>query len=268
MITAFQIQFDKLADKVLSVVNTDAGSLSEIEIWRTRHFAKIAKMFDSFLAILRGPKDYVTLCALIRMIYDNWYSFLWIYECSEGEDIKLRYYLYVLDSIKQRKSTMVGMHDDKVEDPRRQRLYDNTMADCKKAKRQYEDAIKSLLLYKDYHGNIRTARTSKDSWRYKDIKATEMEFYSWSALYERISTKETRAFLNYMSQYVHGLYASTLTIVPSNEDMLYVLAEAQSWIITHYVNGSYPTPTRSNRYPSSPPSVPSVWMVHRQVPIA
>ena len=126
---------------------------------------------------------------------------------------------------------MLGMHDNKVEDPRRQRLYDNAMADCKKARRQYEDAIKSLSLFKDYHGNISSAKNSKDSWRYKDIKATEMEFYSWSGLYERISTKETRAFLNYMSQYVHGLYASTLNIVPSNEDLLYVLTEAQSLIM-------------------------------------
>jgi len=232
MITEFQIQFDKLADKVLAVANTDASSLSEIEIWRTRHFAKIAKMFDSFLAILGGPKDYVTLCALIRMIYDNWYSFLWIYEKSEGENVQLRYYLYVLDSIKQRKRTMLGMHDEKVEDPRLQSIYDNTLADCNRAKQHYEDSIKSLSLYKDYRDNINTAKKSNDSWRYKDITAAEMEFYSWSGLYEEISTKETRAFLNYMSQYVHGLYASTLTVVPTEEDLLYVLGEAQRLIMS------------------------------------
>ena len=232
MITAFQIQFDKLADKVLAVANTDASSLSEIEIWRTRHFAKIAKMFDSFLAILRGPRDYVTLCALIRMIYDNWYSFLWIYEKSDGENVKLRYYLYVLDSIKQRKKTMLGMHDDEVEDLLLQRIYNNTIADCDNAKKRYMDAIKSLSLYKDYRVNIRAARNSNDSWRYKDIKATKMEFYSWSELYEEISTKETRAFLNYMSQYVHGLYTSTLNVVPSSEDLLYVLNEAHSLIMS------------------------------------
>lgn len=232
MITEFQLQFDKLAAKVQSVANTDGGALPEIELWRTRHFAKIAKMFDSFLAILRGPRDYVTLCALIRMIYDNWYSFLWIYEKSEGEDIQLRYYLYVLDSIKQREISMLDMHDEKVDDPHRQRLYDNTIADCNKAKQKYEDAIKSLSLYENYRSNIKKVRKSYDSWRYKDIKATKIEYYNWSGLYEIISTKETRAFLNYMSQYVHGLYASTLTIVPTDEDLFYVVNEAQSLIMS------------------------------------
>ena len=109
MDAAFQLQFDKLANTVLAVSKTDIDALPEIKGWRIRHFAKIAKMFDSFCVMFDGTKDYVTLCALIRMIYDNWYSFLWIYECSEGEDVQLRYYLYVLDSIKQRKTTMLKM---------------------------------------------------------------------------------------------------------------------------------------------------------------
>ena len=127
---------------------------------------------------------------------------------------------------------MLGLHDKKVEDPRLQSIYDNSLADCKRAKQQYENSIKSLSLYKDYRSNIKTARQSNNSWRYKDITAAEMEFYSWSDLYEIISTKETRAFLNYMSQYVHGLYASTLTVVPTDEDLLYVLGEAQRLIMS------------------------------------
>ena len=232
MYTAFQIQFDKLADKVLNAANNDASSLSEIEIWRTRHFAKIAKMFDSFLAIINGPRDHITLCALIRMIYDNWYSFLWVYECSEGEEINLRYYLYVLDSIKQREKTLFNMQDDKVDDPKLKRIKERTMADCNRAKEQYGDAIRTLSIYKDYRININKARKSKDSWRYVDLRAADLQFYSWSDLYERISSKETRVFLNYLSQYVHGLYASTLAVVPTDEDLSYVLAEAQSLIMS------------------------------------
>lgn len=117
MYTAFQIQFDKLADIIQIAVEGEWGSLSPLEAWRIRHFAKIAKMFDSFSMIMNQTRDYVSACAIIRMIYDNWYSFLWIYEFSEGDDVLLRYYLYVLDSIKQREKTILHMHEDTPVDP-------------------------------------------------------------------------------------------------------------------------------------------------------
>ena len=232
MYTAFQIQFDNLADIIQIAVEGEWGSLSPLEAWRIRHFAKIAKMFDTFSMIMNQTRDYVSACAIIRMIYDNWYSFLWIYEFSEGDDVLLRYYLYVLDSIKQREKTILHMHEDTPVDPQLKSILDQTIADCKKAKHQFDSAIKKLPVYRDYHDNIKKARLSNDSWRYKDIKATNLEYYNWSGLYERISSKETRAFLNYLSQYVHGLYASSLTIVPTEEEMLYVLGEAQRLIMS------------------------------------
>lgn len=67
-----------------------------------------------------------------------------------------------------------------------------------------------------------------------------MKYLSWSELYEQISSKETRFFLNYLSQYVHGLYASTLTVVPSEEELSLVLNEGQSLImsINHYLDSA------------------------------
>lgn len=232
MYAAFQIQFDILADLIQKAVEGEWESLSPIEAWRIRHFAKIAKMFDSFLMMMTKTRDYVSACAIIRMIYDNWYSYLWIYEFSDGDDVLLRYYLYVLDSIKQREKTLLHMHEDNPVAPQLKPLLNHAIADCEKAKRQISTAIKKLPVYKDYHNNIRKARQSNNSWRYKDIKATDLDYYNWSGLYERISCKETRAFLNYLSQYVHGLYASSLTIVPTEAEMLYVLGEAQSLIMS------------------------------------
>jgi hypothetical protein len=232
MYTAFQIQFDKLADMIEKAIEVEWESLSPIEAWRIRHFAKIAKMFDSFSMMMTKTRDYVSACAIIRMIYDNWYSYLWIYEFSDGDDVLLRYYLYVLDSIKQREKTILLMHEDNPVDPQLKSLLAHATADCEEAKRQFCTAIKKLPVYRDYHANIKKAWQSNNSWRYKDIKATNLEYYNWSGLYERISSKETRAFLSYLSQYVHGLYASSLTIVPTEAEMLYVLGEAQSLIMS------------------------------------
>lgn len=163
MYTAFQLQFDKLADKVLTASNVNMSALPEIEGWRICHFAKIAKMFDSFSIMINRTKDYVTLCALIRMIYDNWYSFLWIYERSEGEDVFLRYYLYVLDTIKQRKNTMLNMHNEEISDPKLKTLIGNAVTECENARRHYLAAIHGLSLWKDYSSNIRRAINGQNS---------------------------------------------------------------------------------------------------------
>ena len=232
MNAAFQIQFDKLADKIYAIKDKKIDGLPEIEAWRILHFAKIAKMFDSFHAVIFDTKDYITSCSLIRMIYDNWYSYMWIYEFSEGEERQLRYYLYVLDSVVQRKKTIEKLHNEVIVEKQMKRLVDNALVDCTREEQKIKTAIRNLSLFDSYKKNIETAIASESGWRYKSLSLEKIEFHSWSSLYERVSGKETRAFLNYLSQFVHGLYTSSMTIVPTLEEMSYVLQEAQSLIMS------------------------------------
>ena len=225
MFAAFMIDYQELIDTVTKANNSDWSHLDLIGEWRRKHFIKIAKLFDSFVTVITGPKDYNTACSIIRMIYDNWYSYAYIYLCTEGEERLLRYYLFVIDSIKQRKETMLNLHEGEQIDPDVKKLADTTIQDCDKAKQQYTDLIRSLSLYPQHTQFIDEA-IQNGSWRYKKLEGNAPSVYSWSGLYERLSGKETKAYLNYLSQYVHGLYASTLTIVPSNEEMGFVFHEA------------------------------------------
>lgn len=225
MFAAFMLDYQKLIDTVTKANNSDWSSLDMIGEWRRKHFIKIAKLFDSFVTVITETKDYNTACAIIRMIYDNWYSYVYVYLCTEGEERKLRYYLFVIDSINQRKVTMENLHEDEQIEPDVKRIADSTIQDCEKAKQQYTDLIHDLSLYSQ-HSEFIDKAIEKGCWQYKELTGDKPSGYKWSELYEHLSGKDTRAYLEYLSQYVHGLYASTLTIVPSDEEMGFVFHEA------------------------------------------
>lgn len=225
MFAAFMIDYQELIATVTRANDSDWSHLDLIGEWRRKHFIKIAKLFDSFVTVIAETKDYNTACSIIRMIYDNWYSYAFIYHFTEGEERLLRYYLYVIDGINQRKKTMLNLHDGEQIDPVIKQLADTTIQECDNAKQQYTDHIHKLSLYPQHTKFIDKA-IEKGWWQYKELSGDKPVRYQWGELYERLSGKETRAYLEYLSQYVHGLYISTLTIVPSNEEMGFVFQEA------------------------------------------
>ena len=219
------IDYQELIDTVTKANNSDWSSLDLISEWRRKHFIKIAKLFDSFVTVITETKDYNTACSIIRMIYDNWYSYVYIHQFSEGEERMLRYYLFVIDGINQRKETMQNLHEGEQIDPDVKKLADSTIQDCDKAKQQYANLIHKLSLYPQHTEFIDKA-IEKGCWQYKELSGKKPLRYQWRELYEHLSGKDTRVYMDYLSQYVHGLYISTLTIVPSNEEMGFVLQEA------------------------------------------
>ena len=225
MFAAFMINYQELINTVTKANDSDWSSLDFIGEWRRKHFIKIAKLFDSFVTVITETKDYNTACSIIRMIYDNWYSYAYVYLCTEGEERKLRYYLFVIDSINQRQETMQNLHEGERIDPDVKKLADTTILACNKARQQYTDLIHGLSLY-PLHTRFIDKAIEKGCWQYKELAGDKPSGYKWSELYEHLSGKDTRAYLEYLSQYVHGLYASTLTIVPSNEEMGFVFHEA------------------------------------------
>ena len=225
MLAAFMIDYQKLVAAVTEANNSDWSSLDLIGEWRRKHFIKIAKLFDSFVTVTTETRDYNTACSIIRMIYDNWYSYVLIYYRADGEERLLRYYLFVIDSIKQRRNTMLNLHDGEKIDSTIKQIADKTILDCDNAKQQYSDLIHKLSLY-SRHSTFIDKAIEKGCWQYKKLSGDKPVGFQWGELYEELSDKNTRAYLDYLSQYVHGLYVSTLTIVPSDEEMGFVYQEA------------------------------------------
>lgn len=223
--------YQELIDTVTKASNSDWSNLDLISEWRRKHFIKIAKLFDSFVTVNTETRDYNTACSIIRMIYDNWYSYVFIHQFSEGEERLLRFYLFVIDGINQRKKTMQNLYMGDQIDPEVKKLADSTILECDKAKLQYADLIHKLSLYTQHTVFVDKA-IDKGCWQYKELTGNKPVGYQWSELYERLSGKDTRAYMEYLSQYIHGLYISTLTIVPSNEEMGFVFHEALRLIKT------------------------------------
>lgn len=225
MYTAFMADFRKLIGTVTKANDSDWSHLDLIGEWRRNHFIKIAKLFDSFVTVLTNTQDYNTACSIIRIIYDNWYSYMFIYRFAEGEERLLRYYLYVIDGINQRKETMSNLRDGEEIDPEVKKIADDAIQKCEYAKLQYTELIQKMSLYPAHKHYIDKA-IKKGCWQYKELNDEKLSEYKWSELYEKFSGKDTKAFMGFLSQYVHGLYLSSLTIVPSNEEMGFVFFEA------------------------------------------
>lgn len=225
MFAAFMTDFQDLIATVTKANDSDWSHLDLIGEWRRKHFIKIAKLFDSFVTVLLNTQDYNTACSIIRMIYDNWYSYVFIYCFSEGEERLLRYYLYVIDGINQRKETMQNLHEGEEIEPEIKKIADDTIRKCEEAKLQYVDLIHQLSLYPKHSAFI-DRFVEKGWWQYKSLTGKKPSSYQWNELYEKLSGKDTKAFMGFLSQYVHGLYLSSLTIVPSNEEMGFVFHEA------------------------------------------
>lgn len=225
MFAAFMSNFQELIATVQKANGSDWSHLDLIGEWRRRHIIKIAKLFDSFVTVLTETQDYNTACSIIRMIYDNWYSYMFIYHFSEGEERLLRYYLYVIDGINQRAETMEELKGGGLIDPGVLKMANTTIQDCDKARAQYTVLIHKLSLYPK-HTVFIDKFVEKGWWQYKSLTGKKPSKYQWNELYEHMSGKDTKAYMDYLSQYVHGLYLSNLTIVPSNEEMGFVFQEA------------------------------------------
>ena len=232
MLAAFLNDYRELVATVTKANNSDWSSLDLVGEWRRKHFIKIAKLFDSFVTVTTEPRDYNTACSIIRMIYDNWYSYVLIYCLTDGEERLLRFYLFVIDSINQRKKTMLNLHNGEEIDSVIKQIADKTIQDCDKAKGQYTELIHKLSLY-PHHSTFIDNAIKKGCWQYKTLSCNKPVGYQWGELYENLSGTDTKAYLDYLSQYVHGLYVSTLTIVPSNEEMGFVYHEALRLIKSH-----------------------------------
>lgn len=225
MFTAFMTNYQELIYIVTKANDSDWSSLDLIGVWRRRHFIKIAKLFDSFVTVITRTKDFNTACSIIRTIYDNWYAYVFVYKFTEGEERLLRYYLFVIDGINQRKKTMLNLHGDEQTDSIVKKLTDSTVQDCDNAKLKYVSLIRKLSLYPQ-HSEFIDKAIMEGCWQYKELLGNKPKKYQWVNLYEHLSGKDTKAYMNYLSQYIHGLYISTLTIVPSNEEIGFVFHEA------------------------------------------
>lgn len=190
----------------------------DIEKWREAHLAKMILSLDSIICLLQ-KKDYVSSGALLRVLFDNWYTLIFIYEHTPEREKDLRFLLFYIDGINQRAKSLDAL-----------RISPNERVECKDelaAKEAAISKIRQLPIYFEKGEIINKLIDKQDSWRYQSL-SSKFNYYQWGDIYDLLSDESTKPFLNFLSQYVHGLYCSNLVAETSENDFIPLAKEVLS----------------------------------------
>lgn len=197
--------------------------------------SKILRSLRTLIKICSSGQDYVSACALLRMIADNISVYKLIYAIDDPLDKEYRHYLYVLDGISMRESLMQNdiedeghISQDDLETLRRQ--YKEIRHSDSSVKQFCIDILNRhsyAVLYPDFHKQSLSYR----NWKFKDkicVKNINHNKYSWQELYSGLNLKnDVVEFLSsFLSQFVHGLIISNISIQETNDDFEPILSIA------------------------------------------
>lgn len=200
-----------------------SSNIEDIEGYKSNILHKCAIFFHTLFIVIVDAHDYYSAGTLIRMIADTLASYNLIYHEEDKEIRDLRHYLFILDGLAQRKKYFDN----------HQMNYDNTIhiEEYKKLEAQVESSkentleainvcqscIKSLEIYKTQKANIDILIT-KHNWQFIDINSPKGH-YKWEQLYPMLDSKKAFTdMVTFLSQFVHGLSISNLTIDNSPQD--------------------------------------------------
>lgn len=215
IITCIIVRFQELSNwarKVNISPSLDMGK------WRDAHLAKMILSLDSIICLLQ-KRDYVSSGALLRVLFDNWYTLIFIYEHTPEREKDLRFLLFVIDGINQR-----------IEAHNALRISPNERVECKDELAAKEAAvfkIRQLPIYLEKGEIIDKLIDKQDSWRYQSL-SSKFNYYRWGDIYDLLSDDSTKPFLNFLSQYVHGLYCSNIVVGTSENDFIPLAKEILS----------------------------------------
>ena len=208
------LYLEKIAEKYPSVsVNDIGGYVRQI-------CSKIVKMSKTLEVAAGQEHDYVVSNCIIRSIADNIASLLFVYE-RVGDEMILRHLLYVMDGLytrlqmKLRKPLMKDSHISQVEFDALKQQVEEAIENEKGCIAFCENAVRQLSYYKK-HSEECEILIGRRNWKYEDIKSP-MKSISWKRMYAILQIKSDDIF-SYLSQYVHGLSVSNITIPYSEDD--------------------------------------------------
>lgn len=183
----------------------------------------IVKSFKSFGIICKDTTDYASAATICRAIVDKIAIIKCIYSKTDQEERMYRYYLYVLDGMRERMHLLNENlpYNGKI----RKVEYEALVSQVNDAKESSNEAIKYCekelnnhkyaSLNPEFHKKI----ISKACWRFKTFgsvtKNGTPDTYSWKELYSLIDNRPeiVSMYSSYLSQFVHSL---SISILPNN----------------------------------------------------
>lgn len=194
-----------------------SSEIDNIKGYQCKILQKCAHSFHTLYFVIANEHDYYAAGTIIRMLTDNLASYNLIYhEIDENLKI-LRHYLFILDGLAQRKK-FLDNHKMKYDGNISKEEYGALEKQVSSSKVNTigaidfcEMAIRRLSFYESQKDNIETLMVKKN-WQFIELSKPKGH-YKWEQLYRNLSDKKAFSDMAaYLSQFVHGLSLSNLTM--------------------------------------------------------
>jgi hypothetical protein len=201
----------------------NSRAINDIVGYQVGILMKVMRSFYSLITVIEDCKDYISAASIIRMIADNIASFHLIYHEKNEDEMLLRHYLFILDGFDKRLKEMENHkleHNGSINDEDFDALkkqVEEAIVNTKQGIQYCNSAIQNLNIYSQ-HKEFIDILIEKGNWKYSDLEKPKKQ-KTWNEMYdfidERKSTSDTFSFL---SNFVHGLSISNLTINGDDDD--------------------------------------------------
>lgn len=221
--------------KEVGLLRVCIGQTTDIDIksYPLKVIDKLTTMLTTLWKVINIDKDFYVANVVIRSITDNVALLFLIYYKDEGEIRVLRHYLFLLDGIRSRLANIIiPIKNDGITEEEYQKLikqqedFKSTLNGCKK---YIIECITSLKIYNTNKLGIDMLMKSQKgeelyNWKFKTLNITPSQInkgkntYNWKSMYSEIKLPE-EFFSSFLSDYVHGLSMSNITIAPDKQNM-------------------------------------------------
>ena len=201
------------------------NSIGNMHEYQVSHLENLMHSASTYVIVVEESQDYLVASSILRTLIDGISVYHLIYHADTKDEIALRHYLYILDGISQ-KLEIESRHPLRKTDKITEQGY-NSLAErlsfmrnnLNEAKEVCYRAIRNLNIYTHRKASIEEL-LSKKNWKFKSLD--DSNGYKWSELHDLLPSKFHRLysdFCNYLSQYVHGLSMSNLTIDTDDKEI-------------------------------------------------
>ena len=221
--------------KEVGLLRLCIGQTTDIDIksYPLKIIDKLTTMLTTLWKVINKDKDFYVANVVIRSIADNVALLFLIYNKDEGEIRILRHYLFLLDGIRSRLANLIiPIKNDDITEEEYQKLvkqqedFKSMLNGCKK---YIIECITSLNIYNTNKLGIDMLMKNKKgeeqyNWKFKTLNITpaqintEKKTYNWKSMYSEIKLPE-KFFSSFLSDYVHGLSMSNITIASDKQNM-------------------------------------------------
>lgn len=213
----------------------NSSSIHDIESYMVNAMLRILKMTNTFIGIVEESGDFQAIYSQVRMLADNIFSFITVYNCLMPER-EFRHYLYILDGELQCYDLFEIMQP-KRESFQSESNYLKAIEHCKRGKQKRGQVIAECItklenneLTLQYPNETKELIESRN-WKFNNIFSRKS--VSWNKIYKKYAPKETAAYLSYLSQLVHGLGMSNYCLWPKEEDYITAITTVQK--LLHFI---------------------------------